>query len=146
MGEVVNHIYVLTFTELSGRVLVTYDSRGFLICEKIEADLDLRQLTYVWERISIHECNLPNIALMSKGKIKIDRAPDDLSFERFWTLYNYKVGKKERVMKLWNALSETDKIVCLNSIPKYNKWLSLRTTARLYAETYLSQERFNNEF
>jgi hypothetical protein len=138
--------YIITFKTVQGRVLLKYDTRGFLNDVKIEADMLKSQHEYIWQHLPLYENELSAFKLQGKGKVMIELAPVDLSFDNFWNLYDYKVGKKDRTIKLWDALDEVDKVKCINSIPKYNKWLSTRSTERLYAETYLNQARYNSEF
>lgn len=79
-------------------------------------------------------------------KFDLKPVPQDLSFEIYWEAYSHKVGKKERAKKLWEALPEKDKIMCLQSIPRYKSWLAFRNIEMLYPETYLSQRRFENQY
>jgi hypothetical protein len=81
----------------------------------------------------------------SKGKVEIVEVPTDLSFEVFWEAYAYKVGKKERVKKKWEAMPEGERTKALAHIKKYNHFLSERPhMERKYAETYLNCAEWNN--
>jgi hypothetical protein len=79
-------------------------------------------------------------------RFKVQKIEEDLSFERFWNDYGYKVGKKERCQMLWRILSDADKSSCLKAIKKYNRWLLDKNIDRVYPETFLSQRRWENEF
>lgn len=82
-----------------------------------------------------------------KQIIKVTELPEDLSFVRFWETYGYKVGKKEKVIQLWQALSDEDRAKCLIKIPQYQQWLAQKPNMeRLYPQTFLSQRRWENEF
>ncbi len=81
------------------------------------------------------------------GRIKVTEMPPDLSFVRFWEVYGYKVGKKEKVIQLWQALSDEDRAKCLLKIPIYKQWLAQKPNMeRLYPQTFLSQRRWENDF
>lgn len=77
---------------------------------------------------------------------EIREVPEDLTFARFWDLYDYKVGDKKKAEKAWNNASEADKIAALAGIPKYKFWLSTCTTAQAHAVTFLNQRRYENDF
>lgn len=70
----------------------------------------------------------------------------DYSFERFWSLYGYKVGNKARVAKKWNALEEGERILALGAIPKYKRFAEVKKIELVYPETYIDQRRWENEF
>lgn len=77
----------------------------------------------------------------------IQEVPQDLTFENFWQRYNYKVGKKERAKKLWQAMTDDEHAAALLSIQKYNAYLiNHPTIERAYPETWLSQRRWENSF
>lgn len=77
---------------------------------------------------------------------EIKEVPEDLSFARFWDLYDYKMGSKAKAEKAWNEATEADKIAALAAIPKYNFWLSTVTTAKLHGATFMNQRRYENDF
>lgn len=80
-------------------------------------------------------------------KITVEEVPEDLSFNEFWTTYDYKVGKKDRALALWAALPAEERAQALRAIPKYKYWLAQRPAIeKLYPETYLKQKRYQNEF
>ncbi len=79
-------------------------------------------------------------------EFKLDEIPPDLSFENVWETYGYKVGKKDRAKRLWEALTDKEKMLCLQAIPRYKAWLAYKNIEMLYLETFLSQKRFLNEF
>lgn len=70
----------------------------------------------------------------------------DYSFERFWNLYGYKVGSKDRVKKKWDRLPEGEKILALGSIPRYRRFAESKHIEMAYPETYIDQRRWENEF
>ena len=127
-----------------GSFKVVYKAAGLL--ESIEniTNIDTPEdLARSLIRIPVHETGIEH--LRQQGT-KVQKAPEDLSFDRFWSKYNYKVGKIQRAKKLWENLPEVDKIDALNKIDRYNAWLSQRTIEKAYPETYLSQRRWENDF
>ena len=101
-----------------------------------------------WLKTSIPERESELKAWAAQSQIlQVDEVPQDLTFNAFWEAYNYKVGKKDRAIKYWNALTESDKAKVFQAIPKYNFWLAQRPNMeRLYPEGFLHQRRFENEF
>lgn len=70
----------------------------------------------------------------------------DVTFDRFWNQYAYKVGNKARAVKLWNALPEMERILALGAIAAQRRHSESRRTDMPYPETYLSQRRWENQF
>lgn len=78
---------------------------------------------------------------------QVQPVPLDLSFEKFWNTYNYKVGNKGKAQKLWKLLNQEDKIKALCRVTSYNYFLQINpNTEKIYPERYLSQRRFENEY
>jgi len=79
--------------------------------------------------------------------VQITELPPDLSFVLFYNLYDYKIGKKERTIKLWQALSEADRVKVLTKIPAYKSYLAHHPNIqKMYPETFLNQRRWENDF
>lgn len=69
----------------------------------------------------------------------------DLSFEVFWNQYNYKEGgSKKKTEAVWNRMSEKDKTMAINHLPRYERHLILTNVSKAYAITYLNQKRWEN--
>ncbi len=66
--------------------------------------------------------------------------PQDLRFEVFWNQYGYKKGKIAQTQKLWQALSDAEKIEVLLYIPKFKESKKIDKTAMPYASTFLNQK------
>ncbi|MEO1517676.1 MAG: hypothetical protein AAFV95_21810 [Bacteroidota bacterium] len=79
-------------------------------------------------------------------KVTFKQIPPDLSFERFWDAYGYKVGKKSKAAQLWNAMSEVERILCLGIIARYDFWLAAKGIEKAYPTTFLGQRRWENYF
>lgn len=130
---------------MDGYVVFNYCSNGYLIAFESHANLTDIQRDRLMANFPFKEANLKAI-LRDRFKFALVIIPEDLSFKRFWDLYAYKVGNKNRAEKLWKLLSDADKAhILVVSVPLYRAWLSTRTTAQAHADTYLHQERWKNE-
>lgn len=106
---------------------------------------DLSAVTWLLERLPITLEELKTI--VAKCKYECVEVPEDLSFNRFWETYNYKIGNKKRAEQLWKALTDEEKIQVLLAIPKYDRWLKTKNgIEKLYPETFLNQRRFENQY
>jgi hypothetical protein len=128
-------------------VFAGYDSDGFLEEIKIQTrGLRPEQLSYMIGLVAVDEFDVKSKVSMLPF-VKVEQVPTDLSFNAFWEKYAYKVGRKERTMKLWAGMNDLDRIKCLNSIPAYNYYLTTKPSMeRLYPETYLNQRRYESQF
>lgn len=68
----------------------------------------------------------------------------NLPFNDFWSLYGYKIGDKKKCEKVWNFLTYEIQKTILSSLPEWKKNI-LKTQSLPYPETYLNQERWNDE-
>lgn len=85
--------------------------------------------------------NFPN------DRFKIEEEPDDLTFERFWEEYAYKIGNKQRAKRLWEGLNDADRTACLGSLKRYNYYLATHPgIEKAHPTTYLNQRRWENEY
>lgn len=78
--------------------------------------------------------------------IKVTEIAPDLSFQAFWDLYDYKVGNRSRAEAVWKKLSTADKNACMLGVRRYKNWLKTQSIGHAYAETFLSQRRWENEY
>lgn len=127
---------------------VCYDSDGDLFGVQFDASTNAIQRNWFLSLLGVRYEGLLNIQqrVKEKGlKCEIIEIPKDLSFETFWEAYAYKVGKKERVKKKWEAMAEVERTKALAYIKKYNHFLAERPhMERKYAETYLNCAEWNN--
>lgn len=135
--------YYLNSVRNGARIVLEYNSEEYLVAFNVEGSPDPAQMERVYKMLPLR---ISELKAMAKKGVAFKKVQEDLSFERFWKDYANKVGKKTRAKKLWEDLSEVDKIACLNSIPTYKSWLRVRTVEQCYPETYLSQRRWENEY
>ena len=102
------------------------------------------QVTWIWNFVPR---TITDLAQYHKHpKVKFKFVPADLSFPMFWDMYDYKVGKKARAEKLWKALNNTDRAKALGAVAAYDFFLANTQTKKMYAEGWLAQRRFDNEY
>ena len=113
------------------------------VCEGTELDDNQRTWFFAWLPIDFD-------GFLEKARLPvIDITPveADLSFDRFWNSYGYKVGKKQKAIKLWEAMTEEERVLCLKAVPKYRYWLAQKTNMeQKYPEGFLSERRWENTY
>ncbi len=135
--------YLIEFRNTKGGVILGYH-RSLLHHVDIQCELSVMQLNWLWDKfLPFTESELENVR---DPKIKITRMAKDLSFEAFWDRFAYKVGKKARAEKLWEALKEDERASALHAVDRYKQFIAHTNTAQAYAETWLAQRRWENEF
>lgn len=138
--------YIIKITDIEGYITAGYNDNGHLnfisLTECEPTDVQRRNIL---DRIPRSATDLLDWQ-KKYPKVSIKEVPVDLSFERFWNLYNYKQGKKSKAEKLWSQLSEEVKAIALVAVPKYNKWLGTKSIDKAYPETWLAQCRWENEY
>jgi len=81
----------------------------------------------------------------SESKEKTEsQSEKEIEFEKFWNLYNKKVGSKESVFKKFSKLSDTEIDTIFETLPKYIE----STPDKQYRknpETYINQKSWNDE-
>ena len=133
--------YILTSEHFNGEITFEYNLKGFLKVVKVGEVRGMSKaiFEFLW-------ANLPTSTQMIEeykkkaGNFKIDEVPVDLSFERFWTEYDQKVGKKKMTENAWNKLPQKDKIAALLYIDKLRRTKRADGTAMPYPSTYLNQK------
>lgn len=134
--------YILTSKQLEGSLLFEYEN-GIIKQFTNEAKMTVPQLKWLADHFPVAEKMLIKMARQYGWQLR--EVQQDLSFEAFWNRYAYKVGNKKRAERLWNKLSEANKIKALNYLSYYDGFLLNNPSInKLYPETYLNQERWNN--
>lgn len=77
-----------------------------------------------------------NLKEKYKG-IQIQVINEDLSFERFWNLYENKVGKKQTADSIWKSMSDKAKIEALRYIVKFKNIYKAKNWDLPLGDTYL---------
>ena len=140
--------YILTGKTTEIKVVFTYDLRGFIQDIHIEGAESEKQLyALFWNEkfpFPFVERIIPEVAKM--GFFNIEKGEDDLSFDRFWEEYNYKVSKK-KAEKLYAKISRANRVKIFLHLPKYEAYLKARKgIEKAYPDTYLRNEKWNDEY
>ena len=77
-------------------------------------------------------------------KSKVKKTKLNISFNEFWDLYNYKVGKKETVMAKWESLKDIDRQEIMNYLPGYIQSKPDKQF-RKHPTTFLNNEGWKDE-
>lgn len=70
--------------------------------------------------------------------------PTEQEFERFWDIYDKKVGNKQKLLQKWRKLKEDERRAIFETLPKYVA-ATPEKKYRLNPETYLNNKSWNNE-
>jgi len=129
--------------------LFKYDLNGNLkIFEISEGELNEVQMKWLFTHFPASEIRMKNLWMKDEKYTKVftvEQSVADLSFDALWNLYGYKESRKD-AEKLFNKLKEEQIIKCFIQVPKYKKKLAQSTTAQALLSTWISKERFNDEY
>jgi proteasome lid subunit RPN8/RPN11 len=129
-------------------VVVGFNEAEELVSVEVQVDSEHEftddQRTWLWQVMPKRQEELT--VIMRHPNLSVEPIEDDLSFQRFWEAYDFKVGKKKRAIKLWEELPDLERHQAIKSIPRYNFFLIERGINKAYPETYLAQKRYQNEF
>lgn len=75
--------------------------------------------------------------------IDIEKEKLGSEFEKFWNIYNKKVGDKEKLLAKWSKIKDEDKTKIFETLPRYVA--STEKQFRKNPETYLNNHSWNDE-
>ena len=78
------------------------------------------------------------------NKSKVNKNTVNIEFEKFWDLYNYKVGSKSKVLKKWESLTDLDRGMIMEHLPHYVKSTPDKQF-RKHPATYLNNQGWFDE-
>ncbi len=127
---------------------VEYDRKtGQLLSATLPLGLTVEQLIFIKENLPITIDELEYIWKSRYRMFNYKTVEEDLSFNNFWNKYNYKVGNKARAEKLWEKLSDKDRVEVFIGVLKYDRYLSEHPgLGKAHATTFLNQRRWENEY
>ncbi|TDL99602.1 MAG: hypothetical protein C4K58_06840 [Flavobacteriaceae bacterium] len=134
--------YIMVGKLFEGSIVLKYHLNGIFYSIKIEAELSIEQ----YRALRLDVLKTEESFLKTFGGVKglsIKEVPPNLSFESFWEVYDYKVGKKVQTQNFWDKMPEGDKIKALLYIPKLKTTKKMEGTQMPYPSTYLSQRYFD---
>lgn len=133
--------YILTSEHFSGEITFEYNLKGFLKVVKVGEVRGMSKaiFEFLWANLPTTLTKVEEY-IKTAGNFKITEIPVDLTFERFWTEYDQKVGKKKMTENAWNKLPQNDKIAALLYIDKLRRTKRGDGTQMPYPSTYLNQK------
>lgn len=136
--------YLIEFTRFNASVIVEYNEAEQLIYFKANYEaMEPEAIVFLLKRMPGLLSQLEYYKQLDN--VKVTLIPFDSSFDTFWDTYSNKFGNKSRSEKLWNALSEQERIKAIKHIQAYNQWLLMNTgVQKKLPETYLNQQSWNN--
>jgi len=117
-----------------------YNEEGILVKFENSAVLNDEQLIYVRNHFPFVIDELQTLA----GKTGMLTEVTDISFDRFWTEYNYKKGKIA-AFKEWKKLSSDEMVKAIVRIKPYRFDCKCHNREMVYPERYLKDRRFDDE-
>ncbi len=135
--------YLIEFQETNTSALVEYDELGLM------TKFELSKGEFTEHQVRFFNGKFPRIKedlewFKTNTKAKIKEIAMDLSFQTFWDVYANKVGNKEKAIKTWDKLPDTEKVKALKWLPTYETQIAIQKVAKMYPETFLNQKRWNN--
>lgn len=138
--------YTVTGTSFTGSLVFDYDLNGVLTGFDLDGELTPQQLTWLYSgRFPFNEAGIKMFNAIKN--FTVFGGELDLSFENFWNMYGYKIGKKVMAENIWKRMSKADKIKALTAIKPYNSHLARHVRKdKAHASTYLNQRMYENDF
>jgi len=136
--------YLITSTLFDGEIEFRYRADEALKHFENRSTMDDNLLSRLFTKFPFTRTAL--VELCTGSLLTLAQVSVQVLFKDFWEAYGYKVGNKARAEKLWNALTDTDRVAIMEYLPKYDAYLAARPRMeKLYAETFLNQRRWENE-
>jgi hypothetical protein len=135
----------LTSERFTGEIIFRFNDQDELNGFEIFATLIPVQRTWLYKNIPFTYNELVTLTKAKDSTMRIAEIEPDLSFDRFWKEYNYKVGKKE-AETAWKRLTKGDKVKAIQMISKYKKFVASKRIELAYPATYLNKERYLDEY
>lgn len=127
----------------AARLVLEYDENELLCVIEFKENTEA-QIKQMLRLLPVNESELE--AFVKVRKLKLSVVQQDLSFNAFWNAFKYKVGKKARAERLWNSLAKMEKELVFLSIPRYHRFIAFKNQNSAYAETWLSNRMWENEY
>lgn len=134
--------YILTHTNMQGEVELGYASSGRLLLWHIRAELNDKQYEKLLNNIPVNEIS---VKVYKRKGFKIQHLPPDLSFDRFWKLYD---NKKSRLKaeKLWDKMSAAERMQAIEALPAYQRYVLSKNMEKAFPDTWLRNKRWQDEY
>lgn len=137
-----NRVFLVTTAAAPEGVQYTYTEDGLFVGVEIkQANMaaGTRQSIINKLQLSLNEC----LSYFKTRACTVVELQQEITFAMFWDKYSDKQrSSRKRTEKLWNKLSEADHVKAFYYIETYNRHRG--NAEKKYAETYLSDELWNN--
>jgi len=128
-------VFSETLLNFSEKYQIKKEKTRKRVAEWREKQIDAENVTS-YERVS----NTPKVKL---SKVKLSKV-NNIEFDKFWNLYDKKIGKKEKIKSKWDKLTIEVQEKILDYIPKYIKSQPDKSF-RKNPETFFNNESWNDE-
>jgi hypothetical protein len=125
------------------QMVLEYGPDEFLISWRVDGQWPREVWVLIWHKPPLSEGGIKTLEIPN---VTMQLVPEDLTFERFWEEYGFKMGNKAKTERQYNELKEEEKVAIFKAIPKYLYWLSCGTVAQAMPSTWLNQRRWENDF
>jgi len=146
--------FIITSSRFNGEINVLYglDSK-LLFIDFLRCELTDEQRQYFKDRLSINLTPSEGeteeafiIRHFGNSRLDIVKEGYRVTFEQWWNRYNIK-HNKDRCIKLWNKLSEADKVNAFFKLALYERHLSLNAwKTKADPDTYLRNRYWESEW
>lgn len=132
-------------TEFRGFIVLGYD--GYLVEFVNNTDMSNGWRKRFFDILQIHQSHFKGFKkrLEESGSFRVEEFKESIEFASFWKKYDVKDGSKKRAETLWKKLSTTQKYKALFFIDRYNEQIKKSGVGKMYADTYLRREIWNND-
>lgn len=133
--------FIVTSDKFEGEVIYEYNLNGNLVMFNMNISKTAINTAMFFYTKLPYNLNLMEVWLKQSKGFTVKEIPTDLSFERFWSEYG-KHGTKSVSKKRYDKLKPAEHLGALVHLPRERDKKKLDGTAMPYAETYLSQKRW----
>jgi hypothetical protein len=138
--------FVLTSNAFEGEIELAFALNGHLTRFHNRAELNEKQVVFFSANFPM-TVTAANVLIGKAKSMKAVYIPAELTFTAFWEAYSYKVGNRKRAEKLWDKMTDGQRLKALTCIAEYDKYLARKKSMeKLYPETFLAQERYETDF
>jgi hypothetical protein len=138
---------ILSSSQFTGEVHIVYDADlRLMMIDMSGSELSDEQIVVMKSRVPVVFNQDTFFQAFGSKTLNVIEADFKVSFEEFWNKYNLK-RNKERVLKIWEKLKESEKVKAFYSLGQYDRHLQLNTwKTKADPDTYLRNKYFNNEW
>jgi hypothetical protein len=140
--------YLITSAAFTGEIQVLYGQDAKLLyIDFLNCEMSEEQISFFKEKLPVYWSDENfNKAFASAKSINVVEEGYKIAFDTFWNKYNLK-HNRIRAEKLWNKLSEADKVNAYFGLRGYERHLMLNQwKSKADPETYLRNRYWESEW